>query len=72
MHLRPDETVDPDQLLTVAEVATLLKISQAWVRQHASGFRSPRIPRVKLGSAVRFRRRAVMEFVARLEDEAAC
>ena len=59
---------NPDALLTVREVAYLLSMSEAWVRHHASGFRKPSIPCVKLGSSVRFRRQAVMEFVASMEQ----
>lgn len=58
---------DPARLLDVAEVAHLLGTSEAWVRQHASGLRQPKIPSVKLGKCVRFRREAVLEFIKALE-----
>jgi predicted DNA-binding transcriptional regulator AlpA len=59
---------DPcERLLDVAEVAHLLGMSEAWVRQHASGLRRPSIPSVKLGKCVRFRRETVIEFIKSME-----
>jgi excisionase family DNA binding protein len=58
-----------DELLTVDEVAALLKVSRSWVYQHTRkrGIpRSGRLPHVKVGKYVRFESRAVREFVARL------
>jgi excisionase family DNA binding protein len=59
----------PERLLTVPEVADILAVSPAFVRQHASGLRRPAIPSVKLGKAVRFRRAAVEAFIASMERE---
>jgi predicted DNA-binding transcriptional regulator AlpA len=54
-----------EPLMTVAEVARMLSMSEAWVRQHSSGLRQPTIPSVKMGDkSVRFRRPRVLEFVA--------
>ena len=58
---------DPDRLLTVGEVARMLGMSSAWVRQHSNGLRRPGIPSVKLGRSVRFRRVAVVEFIRSME-----
>lgn len=52
-----------EPLLTVTEVAALLCMSSAWVRQHSSGLRQPTIASVKLGKSVRFRRSSVEEFI---------
>lgn len=38
------------KLLSVTEVAEWLGVSSAWVRDHASGRRTPKLPAVKLGS----------------------
>jgi hypothetical protein len=54
---------DPEALLTVADVAAMLQMSPAFIRQHASGFRKPMLPSIKLGVSVRFQRRDVMRFV---------
>ena len=54
---------EPDRLMTVEEVARLLGMSAAWVRQHSNGMRRPEISAVKLGKSVRFRRQRVMEFI---------
>ena len=54
---------DPDRLLSVEEVAELLGMSTAWVRQHSNGMRRPSIPSIKLGKCVRSRRQDVQEFV---------
>jgi len=58
---------DPDRLLTVGEVAAMLGVSDAWVRQHSNGMRRPAIPSVKLGKCVRFRRESVLEFIKSME-----
>jgi len=50
---------DPDRLLDVGEVAAMLGMSEAWVRQHSNGMRRPSIRSLKLGKCVRFRREAV-------------
>ena len=58
-----------DELLTVDEVAALLKVSKSWVYEHTRKRgtpRSGRLPHVKVGKYVRFEPRAVREFVARL------
>lgn len=54
---------DPARLLSVDEVANLLQMSTAWVRQHSNGMRRPAIPSIKLGKAVRFRRQDLHMFV---------
>jgi excisionase family DNA binding protein len=59
--------VDQDRLLTVGEVAAMLGVSEAWVRQHSNGLRRPAIPSVKLGKCVRFRRESVLEFIKSME-----
>jgi excisionase family DNA binding protein len=58
---------DTQSLMTVSEVAAYLRMSAAWVRQHAGGLRLPIVPSVKMGKAVRFRRAAVVEFVQAME-----
>ena len=60
---------DLHELLTVDEVAALLKVSKSWVYEHTRKRgtpRSGRLPHVKVGKYVRFEPRAVREFVARL------
>jgi excisionase family DNA binding protein len=49
-------------LLTPHQVADRLRVSERWVRDHASR-RSPRIPAVKLGVLLRFRASDVEKFV---------
>jgi excisionase family DNA binding protein len=63
----PDDT-DLHELLTVDEVAALLKVSKSWVYEHtrARGTpRSARLPHLKLGKYVRFEARAVRAFLDR-------
>jgi len=64
------QSCDPDELLTVAEVAALLRVSEAWVRDHATR-KQPRLPAIKLGKLLRFRRGDVMEFLENLKKWAA-
>jgi excisionase family DNA binding protein len=60
-NLKPESK--PPALLTAREVARQLGVSMAWVLQHASGFRSPVLPSIKLGRAVRFRQPDIDEFI---------
>jgi len=56
------------ELLTVEEVAALLKVSKSWVYEHtrARGTpRSERLPYVKLGKYVRFDPQSIRAFLDR-------
>ena len=71
--LRPDlaNAGPPDadlyELLTVDEVAALLKVSRSWVYEHtrSRGSRSDRLPHIKIGKYVRFEPRTVRAFLER-------
>jgi excisionase family DNA binding protein len=57
---------DLQELLTVDEVAALLKVSRSWVYEHtrARGTpRSERLPHIKVGKYVRFEARALRAFI---------
>ena len=58
---------DLHELLTVDEVAALLKVSRSWVYEHTRslGSRSDRLPHIKVGKYVRFEARAVRAFLER-------
>jgi excisionase family DNA binding protein len=56
-----------DPLLTAAEVAALLQVTKAWVYAET---RAKRIPHVPLGRYVRYRRSAVVQWIAALERQA--
>ena len=51
-------------LLTIAEVADILRVSRQFVTDHSNGRSLPRIPRVKIGKSVRFRRSDIDAFIA--------
>ena len=56
-----------EELLTVDDVAALLRVSRSWVYEHTRT-RVPRIDRlpfVKIGKYVRFQSRAVKDFLAK-------
>ena len=56
------------ELLTVDDVAALLKVSKSWVYEHTrtrTASRSERIPHVKIGKYVRFDPRLVRTFIDR-------
>ena len=56
------------ELLTVDDVAALLKVSRSWVYEHTrtrGAPRSERIPHVKIGKYVRFDPRLVRAFIDR-------
>lgn len=56
-----------DPLLTADEVAALLQVTKAWVYAET---RAKRIPHVPLGRYVRYRRSAVLAWIAALERQA--
>ncbi len=51
------------RLLTVAEVAEWLAVSQGWVREHATKKRRPHLPCIRLGKSIRFREDQVEEWI---------
>jgi hypothetical protein len=60
-----DSAVSEDDLMRLlgpAEVAKLLGVSVAWVRDHSTR-KSPRIPTVKAGKLLRYRPRDVRDFI---------
>jgi excisionase family DNA binding protein len=60
------------ELLTVADVAALLKVSKSWVYEHTRSRgtpRSGRIPHIKLGKYVRFDPQLVRAFLERRTAE---
>jgi len=62
-----------DPLITTAELAAELKISEQWVRDHASGRRRPHIPRIRLSGdrrpTYRFKLSEVLECLKNLEQK---
>ena len=61
----PGRHMGIDALLTAEEVAGLLQVSTAWVYAQT---RAKRIPHVPLGRYVRYRRSAVLGWIAELEQ----
>jgi len=55
----------PDLVLTVSEVARLLKVPKSWVYDHVRPSARPLLPHVKLGKYLRFRRRDIEDFLSR-------
>jgi excisionase family DNA binding protein len=56
------ETTAREKLLTPAEVAEWLGVSEGWIRDHATR-RDPRLPAVKIGRLLRFRESEVAEWL---------
>lgn len=54
-----------DELLTVEEVAALLKVPKSWVYGKTRQRGSERLPHVKLGKYLRFEEHAVRAFLHR-------
>jgi excisionase family DNA binding protein len=51
-----------DQLLDVGEAATVLRVSHFYIRDHATRL-EPKIPHVRFGRRILFRRSDLREFV---------
>lgn len=63
---RSNRADDLQELLTVQEVALLLKVSPSWVYEHTRSrgvARSERLPHLKVGKYVRFDTRLIREFL---------
>jgi len=59
---------DLHELLTVEEVAALLKVSPSWVYEHTRSRGTPRaerLPHIKIGKYVRFETGAIRAFLER-------
>ena len=57
-----------DELLTVAEVAELLKVPVSWVYERTRRSGVERIPHLKLGKYLRFHACEVREWLHRLQE----
>ncbi len=55
-----------DLLLTVSEVARLLKVPKSWVYDHVRPSAQPLLPHAKLGKYLRFRRQDIEDFLDRV------
>ena len=56
------------ELLTVSDVAGLLRVSKSWVYEHTRSRAiapTERLPHIRIGKYVRFDARAVLSFLAR-------
>ncbi len=57
---------DLSELLTVDEVAALLRVSKSWVYEHTRARSTPRaerLPHIRLGKYVRFEAKSVRAFL---------
>jgi len=61
----PRVSADPEGLLTVHEVALLLKVHVSWVYERTRRREAARLPHLKLGKYLRFEEQAVREFLER-------
>jgi excisionase family DNA binding protein len=52
------------EFLTVEEVAAWLRVSPAWIRDHATR-KKPHLPVVRLGKLMRFRRLEIQDWLKR-------
>jgi excisionase family DNA binding protein len=56
-----------DELLTVEDVAALLKVSKGWVYEHVRSRgtqRSEQLPHIKVGKYIRFEPHALRRFIS--------
>jgi excisionase family DNA binding protein len=66
LRRRQEFTEHVDALLTVDDVAAMLKVSKSWVYEHTRSRdtpRSERLPCLKIGKYLRFEARAVRAFL---------
>jgi excisionase family DNA binding protein len=65
IEIMPDSHEVVEDLLTVEDVAALLKVKPSWVYERIRSRKGEKLPHVKLGHYVRFERAAVEEFIER-------
>lgn len=58
-----------DDLLTLEEVAALLKVPRSWIYAHTRRKSRLKLPHVKLGKYIRFSQAAIREFILKLRRE---
>jgi excisionase family DNA binding protein len=58
-----DARSQPDRILTVQEVAEMLRVPVSWVYERVRRDGSDRLPHFKLGKYVRFRASAISEWL---------
>jgi excisionase family DNA binding protein len=54
--------VFPSTLMTVEDLASMLQVSSAWVRDHATR-KEPRLPVVRVGKLLRFRPQEIDKWI---------
>jgi excisionase family DNA binding protein len=55
-------------LLTVKEVAAILKVPVSWVYEHTRKEGAARLPHIKIGKYLRFEEQTVRQFLEQLRD----
>jgi excisionase family DNA binding protein len=60
---KPQGSLEAETLLTVQEVAALLKVPASWVYEHARARGKKRLPHLKLGKYLRFRTQDILEWL---------
>ena len=66
--LTSQDVADPLELLTVEDVAALLKVSRSWVYEHTRSRSTPRgerLPYIKIGKYLRFDPAAIRAFLTK-------
>ncbi len=64
----PPQAPELHELLTVKDVAALLKVSKSWVYEHTRARFTPReerLPHIRIGKYLRFESHAVRDFLER-------
>ena len=56
-------TTELDDLMTIGDVAALLKVTKSWVYEHTRDGAEDRLPAVKLGKYLRFDRNDLRAYV---------
>jgi excisionase family DNA binding protein len=60
---RPRETASYNTLLTVSEVARLLKVPVSWVYERSRRRGADQIPHLKIGKYLRFSEQAILKWL---------
>jgi excisionase family DNA binding protein len=63
VFLHQEDTEDFPELLTVDELAALLKVPKSWIYERTRKRGAERLPHIRLGKYLRFEERSVLGFL---------
>lgn len=67
---KPTETQSIEELLTIDEIAALLKVPKSWIYERTRKRNSEQLPFIKLGKYLRFEEQGICAYLQRFRKSA--